>query len=351
MNRKNKLKKGRVRMKLLSVVIPCYNSQDYMRNCIESLLPGGEDVEILIVNDGSQDETAKIADEYANTYPTIVKAIHQKNEGHGGAVNTGIQKASGKYLKVVDSDDWVDLSSYKKILERLKTLAAQQEEVDMVISNYVYEKEGKKFKKVMKYENVFPQNIIIGWNDIQAFHKGQYLMMHSIIYRTQLLRDCGLQLPKHTFYVDNLFVYQPLPYVKRIIYINVDFYRYFIGRDDQSVNEKVMIKRIDQQIKVNKLMMEKVDLHQNINSKLQQYMLNHIEIVTAISSIMLIRSGTPENLEKNKELWDYIKQQDIQLYTYLRRGLLGRLLNLPGRFGRKVSILAYKISQKLIGFN
>ena len=89
-------------MKLLSIAIPCYNSQDYMAHCIESLLPGGEDVEILIVNDGSKDDTAKIADEYAAKYPTIVKAIHKENGGHGSAVNTGIENATGIYFKVVD---------------------------------------------------------------------------------------------------------------------------------------------------------------------------------------------------------------------------------------------------------
>ena len=65
-------------MKLLSIAIPCYNSQDYMENCIESLLVGGEEVEILIVDDGSSDRTAEIADDYARKYPTIVKAIHRK---------------------------------------------------------------------------------------------------------------------------------------------------------------------------------------------------------------------------------------------------------------------------------
>ncbi|MDU5947120.1 MAG: glycosyltransferase, partial [Paenibacillus macerans] len=96
-------------MKLLSVVIPCYNSQDYMRYCIESLLPGGERVELLIVNDGSADRTGQIADEYASRYPGIVKAIHQENGGHGEAVNAGIRHAAGLYFKVVDSDDWVDV--------------------------------------------------------------------------------------------------------------------------------------------------------------------------------------------------------------------------------------------------
>ena len=95
-------------MKLLSIAIPCYNSQDYMENCIESLLVGGEEVEILVIDDGSSDRTAEIADAYARKYPTIVKVIHQENGGHGEAVNSGIRNATGLYFKVVDSDDWVN---------------------------------------------------------------------------------------------------------------------------------------------------------------------------------------------------------------------------------------------------
>ena len=104
-------------MKILSVAIPCYNSEAYMRKCIESLLPGGEDIEILIVDDGSKkDNTAAVADSYQEKYPTIVKAIHQENGGHGEAVNTGIANASGVYFKVVDSDDWVDSDVLLKII-------------------------------------------------------------------------------------------------------------------------------------------------------------------------------------------------------------------------------------------
>lgn len=338
-------------MKLLSVVIPCYNSQEYMRYCIESLLPGRETVELLIVDDGSIDKTAEIADEYAKAYPSIVKVIHQENGGHGEAVNAGIRNASGLYFKVVDSDDWVDTRAYLKILKTLKDFEAEEKSIDMIISNFVYEKEGAKYKKVMKYEDVFPEGSIFTWDDINDFHKGQYIMMHSIIYRTELLRDCGLELPKHTFYVDNLFVYVPLEYVKRIFYINVDFYRYFIGREDQSVNEHVMIKRIDQQIKVNKLMIEQVQIENIKSPKLRQYMLNHLEIVTVISAILLIRSGTAENLEKKKELWKYIKDKDLELYHDIRYGLMGRILNLPGQVGRSISVAIYKISQKVIGFN
>ena len=242
-------------MKLLSVAIPCFNSQEYMRKCVESLLKGGEDVEIIIVNDGSKDDTAKIADEYARKYPSIVKAVHKPNGGHGSAVNAGIENATGLYFKVVDSDDWVKEDAYDRIMDKLRELVRSGQMIDMFISNFVYEKEGEKRKKVMKYHHTLPQERVFTWNDVKHFRVGQYILMHSVIYRTNLLRECGLKLPEHTFYVDNIFVFNPLPYVKTMYYLDVNFYRYYIGRADQSVNEQVMIGRIDQQIKVNKLML------------------------------------------------------------------------------------------------
>ena len=248
-------------MKLLSIAIPCYNSEAYMRHCIESLLPGGDEVEILIVDDGStKDRTAEIADEYERKYPGICRAIHQENGGHGEAVHAGLRNAAGIYYKVVDSDDWVDEAAYQEILATLRRFVCGEETLDMLISNFVYEKQGAKRKKVMNYRTALPQNELFTWDDVKVFMLGQYILMHSVIYRTELLRECGLELPKHTFYVDNIFVYQPLPHVKTMYYLNVNFYRYFIGREDQSVNEEVMIGRIDQQIRVTKLMLGYCDV-------------------------------------------------------------------------------------------
>lgn len=321
-----------------------------MEKCIESILPGGEDVEIIIVDDGSHDRTAEIADRYAAEYPEIVRAIHQPNGGHGEAVNTGIANATGLYFKVVDSDDWVDAGAYAKILGKLRELVQSEKNIDMLLANYVYEKEGAKHKKVMR-QTGFPTDCIFSWRDVRHFYKGHYILMHSVIYRTQLLRDCGLKLPDHTFYVDNIYVYKPLPYVRSMYYMDVDFYRYFIGRDDQSVNEKVMISRIDQQIKVNKIMIDDVDLWKVPSIKCRKYMFNYLEIITVVSTVMLLRSGTKENLEKKRELWTYIKEKDIRLFHRLRRGILGGTMNLPGKGGRKISVAAYRLSQKVVGFN
>ena len=155
---------GGKNVKILSIAIPCYNSAAYMRRCIDSLLSGGEDVEILIVDDGStKDNTAEIADEYEKNYPGIVKAIHQENGGHGEAVNAGLRNATGVYYKVVDSDDWVDVDVYLDIIKTLKELVAGPQTVDMFISNFVYDKAGAKHKKVMRYK-AFPENEVFQWD-------------------------------------------------------------------------------------------------------------------------------------------------------------------------------------------
>lgn len=341
-------------MKLLSIAVPCYNSSAYMRKCIDSLLPGGEDVEIIVVNDGSRDNTADIAEEYRERFPNIVKVVNKENGGHGSAVNAGLEHANGLYFKVVDSDDWVNQSAYIEILNTLKELIADGKTVDMFISNFVYEKDGEKRKKVMKYHHALPKDQIFTWKDVRHFRVGQYILMHSVIYRTNLLHECGLKLPEHTFYVDNIFVFNPLPYVKTMYYLDVNFYRYFIGRQDQSVNEQVMIGRIDQQIKVNKLMLDYyVNEKQRIiaNGKVRRYMLNYLDIITTISSVLLIRSELAENLEKKKELWTYIREKDKWVWRHLRFGILGNAMNLPGKLGRKITVDGYKICQRIFHFN
>lgn len=338
-------------MKYISFAIPCYNSEAYMEHAIESVLPGGEDVEIIIVNDGSKDRTSEIAHEYMEKYPDIVKVVDKENGGHGDAVNSGLINAAGKYFKVVDSDDWVDEESLHKILKLLHDLEEENEEIDMLISNYVYEKVGASHKKCIHYRNVLPQDKIFKWDDIGHFHLDQYILMHSVIYRTEMLKLSQMQLPKHTFYVDNIYVYYPLPHVRKIYYLDVDFYRYFIGREDQSVNEKVMIARVDQQIFVTKAMIDMYQLKDIRSKKLRHYMINYLAIMMTVSSILLIRSKDKENLAKKKELWKYLKRKDLKVFLKIRYGILGQTMNIPGKPGRKISSLAYSVARRIIGFN
>lgn len=338
-------------MKILSVVIPCYNSEAYMNKAISSALTGGDDVEVIIVNDGSTDRTKEIADEFEKRYPGIVKAVHKENGGHGDAVNTGLQLAQGLYFKVVDSDDWLGEEAFLKVLKVLKNSVKANASLDMLLTNFIYDKAGAHHKKVMKYNRALPKKRILGWDEKIKFGKSQYILMHSVIYRTELLRQCGLNLPKHTFYVDNIFVFKPLPYVEKIYYLDVNLYHYFIGREDQSVNEKVMISRLDQQIIVNKIMID-IFIQSNLeNKRLYRYMFQYLDMMMCVSSVMSLLSGDERAAEQKEELWEYLREQDEELYKKLRKTFFGKMVNLRTKFGKRVSIASYRVVHKIFGFN
>ena len=336
-------------LKLLSVTVPCYNSQDYMDKAIESLLTGGPEMEILIVDDGSSDRTAEIADDYMRRYPDVIRVVHQENGGHGDAVMTGLKNAAGLYFKVVDSDDRVDPDALSKVLDVLRAYTDQP--LDMFISNYVYDKVGVEHKRVISYRGTLPQDRVFGWNETGHFKKGRYLLMHSVIYNTELLRRSGLTLPKHTFYVDELYVYVPLTEVERMYYLDADLYWYYIGREGQSVQEQVLLKRIDQYLLVNRLLVSEVDPFAAGNEKKRKYMLNFLEIITVASSALLAIIGTEESSRKKTELWAYIRETNPKTYQALRHRWSGRLVHLPGAFGRCILTGGYRICQRIFGFN
>ena len=338
-------------MKLLSVAVPCYNSQDYMEHCVATLLSGGDRVEILIVDDGSTDATAEIADRLAAEYPGRIRALHQPNAGHGGAVMKGLEHAEGVYFKVVDSDDWVDEAALAVVLDRLEALAKLEEPVDLVVSNYIYDKTDAGRRRVIRYAHALPVDRVFTWDDVGHFRKWENLLMHSMIYRTEVLRRSGLDLPRHTFYVDNLYCSVPLSEVRRLYYVNVDLYHYYIGREGQSVQEETMIRRIDQQILVNKLMMEQVDLQSIPNRRQRKTILKYHDMITAVTSILLIVGGTEEHLEKKRELWAYIRENHPWEYRRLRYGLFGFFLNIPGKTARKVDVAAYHAANRIFSFN
>ena len=338
-------------MKYISFAIPCYNSQEYMAKAIESILVGGEDVEIIIVNDGSKDHTSEIAHEYREKYPEIIKVVDKENGGHGDAGNVGLNHASGRYFKVVDSDDWVDEEALRTILDLLHRFEEEGTQIDMLISNYVYEKTGASRKKCIHYRNVLPQGEVFRWDDIRRFHLDQYILMHSVIYRTEMLKLSQMVLPKHTFYVDNIYVFKPLPYVKTMYYLDVNFYRYFIGRDDQSVNETNMIKRIDQQFKVTYIMIDYMTQFNLVSKPLERYMRHYLSIIMCISSVISVKSGQKEHLKMRKELWKYLYDSDKRLYRKIRHNITSCAVNLPGYVGRKATIAMYKAARRFIGFN
>lgn len=339
--------------KLITFAIPCYNSAKFMHNCIDSIVGVGDDIEIIIINDGSADNTGEVADSYAAKYPETVRAIHQENGGHGAGVNTGISNARGKYYKVVDSDDRLDTDKLNQLLCRIRENEAKGQSIDMYVSNYVYVRIDTGERRVMGYSDIFPKESVCTWDDTKPFGPSQYLMMHSVVYRTELLREHGIELPRHTFYVDNLYMYEPFPYVKSIYYMDLDLYLYYVGSEEQSVNEKNMVRRIDQQILVTKLVIDCHDLNkiEKQSRRLYRYMLHELSILMSICTVFLNIRGGEDSVEKNRELWNYLKNKDPRTWRKLRYYAVSAFTKLPGPLGRKTIVGMYRVVHKIFKFN
>ena len=339
-------------MKFISFAVPSYNSQDYLRHCVDTLLSGGEDVEVIIVNDGSKDNTAAIADEYAAKYPTIVRAIHKENGGHGSGVNRGMEAATGLYFKVVDSDDWVEEGALKKLLATIKVHYSTDSLPDLYITNFIYDHtyENKQFTR--HWRKQFHPNAFHTWADAGRFVAAQVLLMHSLMYRTDLLRASGLRLPEHTFYVDNLFAYQPLPLIEKIYYLDVDLYHYFIGREDQSVNIQNFTRRYDQQIRVMERMLQAYSYEQiqTMEPHLGRYLLHCLSAIMMNTMMFCCAGGSePERIAAHDKLWQDLKQRDLRMYQHLTRRAMPMAVKwMPWKFRGSMMRFGYKVLCKTV---
>ncbi|MGN0815033.1 MAG: glycosyltransferase family 2 protein [Candidatus Coproplasma sp.] len=340
-------------MKLITFTVPCYNSQEYMRHCIDSILVGGEDVEIIIVNDGSTDRTGEIAEEYAEKYPTIVRAVQKPNGGHGSGVNKGLELATGLYFKVVDSDDWLDGQALRTLLTTIKTHLSEGNAADLYVTNYIYDKTFEDRRFVRNYCKNLPVGKFFTWDEVKKFRTSTVLLMHSILYRTEKLRESNTVLPEHTFYVDNIYAYKPLPYMQKIFYLNIDLYHYFIGRSDQSVNQSNITRRYRQQIAVMKEMISfySYDEIRAMPKGLRKYMLHDLSVIMMLT-LMFTSAGKDErDLRKAAlcKLWDFIRQRDIKMYRYLYHRSYPALFNwMPFGMLGKVTFTGYRVYSRVL---
>ncbi|WP_417504631.1 glycosyltransferase family 2 protein [Microbacterium sp.] len=236
-------------MPLLSVIVPAYNAAAYLGRALDGL-GAVRGIEVIVVDDGSTDGTREVAEAWAARSPESIRVVSQENRGHGGAINTGLASARGDYFKVLDADDWLDIRSLRLLVAHLDVLRETGTEVDAVFTDFVHERLGKS-PKAARFDSVFPEGRVFEWSDTERFGRRQVLMMHAIVYRTQLLRDVGLSLPEHTFYVDNLFV-RPFARLRRANYLPVPLYRYFISV--RAVGRaRVMVRRRPAAARVNRL--------------------------------------------------------------------------------------------------
>ncbi|MCR5825110.1 MAG: glycosyltransferase [Oscillospiraceae bacterium] len=336
-------------MKLLTVTVPCYNSQDYMETCLQSLLPGGDRVEIIIIDDGSTDRTGAIADAYAERYPDVVRVVHQENGGHGEGINQGLRHATGRYFKTVDSDDWLsdDFPHFLDVLEDCEHRGG----VDLFVTNYHYEHADGKGDRSINFSNALPEGRVFSWAETRPFRVDQILMVHCCTFRTEMLRKTRLEMPKHCFYEDNYMVYGNLQAVERMYYLNTDLYRYFIGREGQSVQESVMKQRYSHQIRATELCFRTVHLDDVGDKRKRNYLKHELFIMFGIAILHARLNRTERSDRDIEQMWERCRAFDSRWADHFRNQTPLRLISLPGSLGTTNVRLFYRLAHTVVRFN
>ena len=339
-------------MKLLTCVVPCYNSAAWMERAVESLLAGGEEMEILIVDDGSTDRTGEVADRLAAEHPTIIRTHHQENAGHGSVLNYGIANAEGVYFKVVDSDDRMVKENLPGLLDVLREHSEEGNRADMIFHDYVYDHPDQENTFSITYAGKLKPDVIATWEQTRPFHIWNQFMIHSLIYSVQFLREHHVVMPEHTFYEDNLYIYQPLAKTRKIMYHRAPLYGYCVGRVDQSIDEKNMLKRMDQMTNIAKQQITSYSLAElnRLPKHLRNYLINNACGQLFTTCALQFIANTEQSRGMNRELWQTIRDFDPALYRKLRRNPLGRVTCLPGKAGERFLVFLYRMGRKMIKF-
>lgn len=232
--------------KILTITVPAYNVESYIKECLDSFVINQilSDIEVIIVNDGSTDNTVLIAEEYVQKYPDTFKIVTKQNGGHGSTINVGINLAKGKYFKVIDGDDYVNRDGFISLVEKLKTLQS-----DLVLTNYYWidhttKKVHKKVTSTWKSAEYEKEYIFT------EICKDLFLRMHGITVKTEIYRDNNIKIDENKFYVDQEYVLYLTPHIKTVTVINADVYMYRLGINGQSMNIKSMQKNVDQHYEV-----------------------------------------------------------------------------------------------------
>lgn len=303
-------------MKLLTIVIPVYNMEKYLRRCLDSILIDDirEDLEVLAVNDGSKDNSVAIIREYESRYPDIVHLIDKENGGHGSTINAGLKEATGKYFRVLDSDDWFDTLAFISYITKLKKC-----DEDLIVTPYTveYVYNGRQVSynyKWLEHNRTIPQEeIIYDGHD-------QYFTIHSSTFKTDVLREAHLRLYEKCFYVDMQYIIMPIPYVKTVRVLDDTVYRYYIGRPEQSMSPESMKRNFPQHQKV---LVWVIDFYAANRTSLPDNIANYIAQIAQFmyyTHLNLIRNNRKNRLNAYKnlvKLESHVKDVAPELYTRL----------------------------------
>ena len=305
-------------MKTLSILVPVYNTEKYIKRCMDSILVDEitKDIEIILVNDGSKDGSLNILNEYKEKYPQTVVVIDKENGGHGSTINAGLRIASGKYFRVIDSDDWVNSRDFVLYVKKLR-----DEESDLIVTNYTKETISNAVSESIEWKGL-EEDKIYNFDEfsLELLQKDYFVMANST-YKTEVLRKSKLNLLEKTFYVDMQYNVVPVLYVNNFKFWKYDIYRYFIGRPDQSMNLQNFVRNRANHESVMKYLIEYYTENENKFSKNKKEYIRQIlfYMLTTHYYIYCVYSKKDKNkIYREIKTFDiYLKKINIELYNMM----------------------------------
>ncbi len=264
--------------KILSIIIPTYNMEKYLHKTLSSLIVSNKEqlqsLEVLIINDGSKDLSSQIGHFYEKRYPDTFRVIDKENGNYGSCINRGLKEATGKYIKILDADDFFDTIALESFIQSL-----QETNTDMVITDFVKVDENGHKKQYYSYAKLphhepFP-TVEIPYNSM--------MWMHAVTYRTQMLRDIHYHQTEGISYTDQEWIFLPINAAKTCSYVNICLYYYLVGRNGQTMDPKVFAKNITQEIQGLFVMIDGYDKIKDEEMRMRQYL--HYRIMNRLSVI------------------------------------------------------------------
>lgn len=302
--------------KLLSIIIPTYNMEAYLNRCLDSLLVGElqETLDILVVNDGSKDRSSEIAHTYADRFPNSFRVIDKPNGNYGSCINAALPLAVGKYVKVLDSDDYFDTKALLTFLERLKGI-----DTDAVFADYVreYSDTGRKELSSLDYM------------DGEVFSPDERVLfpyeMHHLAYKTSLLREVNYVQTEGISYTDTEWCFYPLFKVRNYTYLKLSLYQYQLGREGQTMEASVFRKNIySLDVILEKMLDAIIGKASALSASRKKYCDEYIySRLTIIYTIELMQAGAT-NVEIMKRIDQKLKAYDMEMYGALEKPFLRR---------------------------
>lgn len=271
-------------MKLLSIIIPTYNMATLLPRCLDSLVAADgakEYLEAIVVNDGSKDNSLEIAQQYAEKYSNIVRVINKPNGNYGSTINAALPIAKGKYVRILDSDDWYNTEALGKYLEVLENIDA-----DMIITHFM--QIGATSREVVKYNTMGREPYEYGkvYNLDEVLKDGyiRFFLMHALTYRTELLRKMNYHQTEGISYTDLQWACYPVFYAQTISFCDLNVYQYNLDREGQTMAPEVLLKSANQLQKVSDDMLIYLENHISDMSDsrrkwIEQYYINRLRLL------------------------------------------------------------------------